>query len=256
MIDLDDEQLLRYSRQIMLPQWDVAAQEKILASRVLIIGMGGLGSVCAMYLGAAGVGHLILVDFDRVDLSNLQRQIAHGMQDIGRTKVASARDTLQALNPGVQVTPLATRLSPEELLAQVRQVDAVVDACDNFATRFLVNQCCVEAGKPLISGAAIRFEGQLGVFAGHRPESPCYRCLYGDDTELPGTCAENGIIAPLVGVIGSLQALEALKVIAGIGTTLEGQLLVVDALHTEWRRLRLKKDPECPVCRHFSLISK
>ena len=247
-MDLDDEQLLRYSRQIMLPQWDVAGQEKLLGARVLIVGLGGLGTVCAMYLAAAGVGHLVLVDFDAVDLTNLQRQIAHGMADIGRPKVESARATLLGLNPQVQITSIAEKLSPENIKRQVQEADVVIDACDNFATRFLINESCVREGKPLVSGAAIRFEGQVSVFFGYRADSPCYRCLYTDEGELPGTCSENGIIAPLAGVIGSMQALEALKVIAGVGVTLEGKLLVVDALHNDWRQLRLRKDPDCPVC--------
>ncbi len=247
-MDMDDEQLLRYSRQIMLPQIDVAGQAKLAAARVLVLGMGGLGSPCAMYLAAAGVGHLVLVDFDHVDLSNLQRQIIHRTADIGRPKVDSARDTLIALNPQTRISTLAGRLSSEDLSRQIVQVDAVVDASDNFDTRFMINQACVTNRKPLISGAAIRFEGQLGVFQGYLPDLPCYRCLYSDEGELPGTCSENGIIAPLAGVIGSLQALETLKVITGAGRPLEGQLLVIDALTMEWRGIRLRKDPNCPVC--------
>lgn len=246
---MNDEQLLRYSRQIMLPQVDVAGQQRLLDSRVLIVGMGGLGSPVAMYLAAAGVGELVLADFDTVDLSNLQRQILHGSDDIGRPKVESARDTLQVLNPEVSVSTINERLEGEALAAQLRTVDLVVDATDNFATRFMLNDACVKARKPLVSGAAIRMEGQVSVFHNEREESPCYRCLYREEgEELAQTCSENGVLAPVVGIIGAVQATEALKVLLGIGDTLGGRLLLLDALTMEWRTLKLRKDQSCPAC--------
>lgn len=245
---MNDEQLLRYSRQIMLPQVDVAGQQRLLDSRVLIFGMGGLGSPVAMYLAAAGVGELVLVDFDTVDLSNLQRQILHGSGDIGRPKVESARDTLRELNPEVKVSTVNERLEGEALAEQIRAVDLVIDATDNFATRFMLNDACVAARKPLVSGAAIRMEGQVSVFHNEQEQSPCYRCLYRDEGELEQTCSTNGVLAPVVGIIGSIQATEALKVLLGIGDTLDGRLLLLDALTMEWRSLKLRKDPACPVC--------
>lgn len=246
---MEDQQLLRYSRQIMLPGVDVAGQQKLLDSRVLIIGAGGLGSPLAMYLATAGVGQLVLVDFDAVDLSNLQRQILHGSHDLGRPKVESARDTLAVLNPEVAVTTINAKLEGEELLGEVERADVVVDASDNFATRFAVNDACVAARKPLVSGAAIRMEGQVSVFHNERPDSPCYRCLYRDEGELAQTCTENGVLAPVVGIIGTIQATEVLKVLLGIGDTLDGRLLLLDALSMEWRSMRLRKDPACS-CHH------
>ncbi|MFP3873152.1 MAG: HesA/MoeB/ThiF family protein [Thiohalophilus sp.] len=244
---MNDEQLLHYSRQIMLPQVDVAGQEKLLASRVLIIGMGGLGSPVAMYLAAAGVGQLVLVDHDNVDLSNLQRQILHHYEDIGRPKIASAAETLMQLNPQLQITTLDHKLSDEELRETARNVDVVVDATDNFEIRFALNRVCVETGTPLVAGAAIRMEGQVSVFL-NKPGSPCYRCLYREEGELDVSCSENGVLAPVVGIIGSVQALETIKVLLNIGSTLDGKLLLLDALHMEWRTLTLKQDSECPVC--------
>ena len=246
---MEDQQLLRYSRQIMLPDVDVAGQQRLLDSRVLIIGAGGLGSPVAMYLAAAGVGQLVLVDFDEVDLSNLQRQILHGSHDLGRPKVESARDTLAVINPEVNITAINEKLEGEALLAEVVKADVVVDASDNFSTRFAVNDACVTARKPLVSGAAIRMEGQVSVFHNERPESPCYRCLYRDEGELAQTCSENGILAPVVGIIGTIQATEVLKVLLGIGDTLDGRLLLLDALTMEWRSMKLRKDPGCS-CHH------
>ncbi len=245
---MNDEQLLRYSRQIMLPQFDAAGQQRLLASHALILGMGGLGSPVAMYLAAAGVGKLTLVDFDTVDLSNLQRQILHGSHDIGRPKVESARDTLAVLNADVEVIALNARVEGEALDELVASADVVIDASDNFATRFQINDACVRARKPLVSGAAIRMEGQVSVFHNERDDSPCYRCLYRDEGELEQTCSENGVLAPVVGVIGSIQATEAIKVLAGIGDTLSGRLLLWDAMTMEWRSLKLRKDPACPLC--------
>lgn len=245
---MNDEQLLRYSRQLMLPQLDWEGQQRLLQGHALIIGMGGLGSPVAMYLAAAGVGRLTLVDDDEVDLSNLQRQILHRTEDIGRAKVTSARDSLLRLNPEIEIETVHARLEGDELLTRVRQADVVIDGSDNFATRFTLNEACVRAGRPLVSGAAIRFEGQLTVFDPRQADSPCYRCLYRDEGELGQTCSENGVLAPVVGVIGSLQATEAIKLLAGIGRTLVGRLLIWDALEMEWRSMRLRRDPECPVC--------
>ena len=244
---MNDNQLLRYSRHIMLPQIDVAGQEKLLASTALIVGMGGLGSPVGMYLAAAGVGHLILVDFDNVELSNLQRQILHQTADIGRPKVESARDALQRLNPDVQITIVNHQLEGSELQDWIAKADVVLDGSDNFATRFAINDACVATGTPLVSGAAIRMEGQVTVFM-NDASGPCYRCLYKDEGELDMSCSENGVLAPVVGIIGSIQATEAIKVLTGVGETLHGRLLLLDAQHMEWRSLKLKKDPACPVC--------
>jgi len=245
---MDDPQLLRYSRQIMLPQVSIEGQQRLLDARVLIIGIGGLGSPVAMYLAASGVGHLVLVDHDKVELSNLQRQIAHTTEHLGMDKVASAQHTLAALNPGVRVTAIARQLDPEALVEQVQLADAVVDCSDNFATRFALNRVCVANKTPLISGAAIRLEGQVAVFRPGRTDSPCYRCLYKDMDELAESCSQTGVLAPLVGIIGSIQATETIKVLLDIGETLTGRLLILDALTMEWRNIRLRKDPDCPVC--------
>jgi adenylyltransferase/sulfurtransferase len=245
---LEDRELLRYSRQIMLPQIGIAGQERLRAAHTLIVGLGGLGAPAALYLAAAGVGHLTLADGDVVDLPNLQRQIIHHSDDIGRAKVESARERLLAINPEASVHTLAARLDADALAAAVHDVGVVLDCTDNFATRFALNAACVRARKPLISGAAIRMEGQLSVFDARRSDSPCYRCLYPEGPELAESCSETGVLAPLVGVIGSLQAVEAIKLITGIGKSLVGRLLLFDALHLEWRELRLPKDPRCPVC--------
>lgn len=245
---MNDQQLLRYSRQIMLSDIDIEGQEKLLSARVLIVGLGGLGSPVAMYLAAAGVGQLILADFDKVDLSNLQRQIAHTTESIGQTKVESAARTLTALNPEVQISCITQALDADTLAAQVLMADVVVDCCDNFATRFAVNAACVEHKIPLVSGAAIRLEGQLAVFDNRAASAPCYRCLYDQDSEENTTCAANGVLSPLVGIIGSMQALEAIKLIVGFGKSLSGKLLVFDARYSQWRELKLPKDKSCPVC--------
>jgi molybdopterin/thiamine biosynthesis adenylyltransferase len=245
---MDDHQLLRYSRQLLLPQIDAEGQQRLLDARVLVIGLGGLGSPAAMYLAAAGVGHLVLNDFDRVDLSNLQRQIIHGTEDLGQPKVESARRSLERLNPEVRVEVLDRRLAGAELDEAVAGVDLVLDGSDNFATRFAVNAACVKAKKPLVSGAVIRFEGQLAVFTPGQGDSPCYNCLYAVQGELAESCARNGVIAPLPGVIGSMQALEAIKLLAGIGGGARGRLLLFDALNLEWRQIKLRKNPKCPTC--------
>jgi len=242
---MDDKQLLRYSRHILLPQIDVRGQEKLLASRVLIIGLGGLGSPVAMYLAASGVGNLVLVDYDRVDLTNLQRQIVHATERVGQDKTTSAAHGLAALNPGVRVTTINQKLEGAALEEQVRQVDAVVDTTDNFASRFAINAACMRAGKPLVSGAVVRFEGQVAVFP---PGGPCYRCLYAEGGGPDEACATLGVLAPAAGIIGSIQAVETLKLLLGIGQTLAGRLLLFDALNMEWHEIRLRKDPLCPVC--------
>lgn len=244
---MNDEQLLRYSRQIMLPQVGIEGQERLLASRVLIVGLGGLGSPVAMYLAAAGVGTLVVADFDAVDLSNLQRQILHGTARLGMAKVDSARETLADLNPEVRVEGYKGSLTEAALPPLVAGADAVVDCCDNFATRFAVNAACRSAGVPLISGAAIRTEGQVAVFSG-RPGDPCYQCLYPRDGTIDETCSANGVLAPLVGIVGSIQAAETLKVLLGAGETLTGRLLLIDALAMEFRSLRLRADPACALC--------
>ena len=245
---MEDELLLRYSRQILLPEIDIEGQSKLMSAAVLLIGLGGLGSPVAMYLAAAGVGRLVLVDHDEVELSNLQRQIVHSTNDLKRKKVASAHDHLRALNPTVEIECVARRLLGDELDEAVAAVDAVVDATDNFDTRFAINAACVRRRKPLISGAAIRFEGQVTVFHAGDPDSPCYRCLYSDGIHTDETCTQTGVVAPLLGIIGSVQAMETLKVLMGIGDDLCGRLLLLDALSMEWNSMRFRKDPKCPVC--------
>jgi molybdopterin-synthase adenylyltransferase len=246
--ELDDGQLLRFSRQIMLPEIDVAGQERLLNARVLIVGMGGLGSPAALYLAAAGVGSLVLADDDQVELSNLQRQIVHRNDAIGLPKVASAARTLKDLDPRVKVEVLTERLSGDRLEAQIRDVDLVLDATDNFRTRYAINDACWGAGRPLVSGAAIRWEGQVAVFDPRQDAAPCYRCLYPEGSDAALNCADNGVIAPLVGIIGSCQALEAIKILCGVGETLAGYVLYFDAQYMDWRKLRLKPDPACPTC--------
>lgn len=245
---MQDEQLLRYSRQIMLPEVDIDGQETLLKSTVLIVGLGGLGSPVALYLAAAGVGHLVLADFDEVDLTNLQRQIAHSQTDVDRPKVESARDSILQLNDGVKVTTINQPLEGDCLSETVASADAVVDCTDNFAIRFALNEACVKNQTPLISGAAIRLEGQVAVYDSRHPDSPCYRCLYQEGEDADMTCSETGVLAPLVGMIGTTQALETLKVLIGFGKPLVGRLLLLDAKNLEWRTMKLKRDPNCPVC--------
>ncbi len=245
---MNDQQLLRYSRQIMLPKFDVDGQERLLQSRVLIVGLGGLGCPVAMYLAAAGVGTLVLADFDEVDLTNLQRQIAHGQADIGQPKVFSAEQTLRQLNDTIQVEALNQRLDEADLIAQVSQADAVVDCTDNFTTRQAINRACVLSSTPLISGAAIGFEGQVAVYDSSQADAPCYHCLYSVESDENLTCSESGVLSPLVGIVGAMQALEAVKVVAKIGQPLVGKLMLFDALYSEWRTLSLPKDPACSVC--------
>jgi adenylyltransferase/sulfurtransferase len=243
-----DIRLERYARQIRLPQVGEAGQRRLLGSRVLIVGLGGLGSPVAMYLAAAGVGHLVLSDFDRVDLSNLQRQIAHRTGDLGELKARSARRTLLEIDPQLQVEALDYILEGEELQAQVRAADVVVDCTDNFPTRFELNRVAFAVGTPLVSGAAIRWEGQVATFDPRRADSPCYQCLYRDEGVEAATCAAEGVMAPVVGVIGSIQAVEVIHRILDTGPGLCGKVLLYDALAPMWHTVRLPKDPACPVC--------
>jgi len=245
---MDDRQLLRYSRHILLPQIGIEGQERLRRARVLVIGLGGLGSPVAMYLAASGVGTLALSDADQVDLTNLQRQIVHTSEAVGSPKTESAARTLRALNPDVELVLLERRLDERELSEQVRLADVVVDGSDNYETRFAVNRACVAARTPLVSGAVVRFEGQVTVFEPARAESPCYRCLYHESDEPPEPCAQFGVLAPATGIIGSIQAAEALKLLMGVGTPLTGRLLLLDVLTMEWREMRLRRDPACPVC--------
>ncbi len=245
---MKDEQLLRFSRQIMLPTMDVAGQQELVDATVLIVGMGGLGCPAAMYLSAAGVGHLIIADDDTVEITNLQRQIAHEQSNLGESKVSSAETTLKGLNPDVRITQIKNRLEGDLLEQVVVSADVVVDASDNFNTRFAVNQSCLKNKKPLVSGAAIRMEGQVAVFDSENPESPCYQCLYSECDDDDASCSQNGVMAPLVGIIGSVQAMETIKLITGIGNSLVGRLLLLDATAMQWREMKLPRDPSCPAC--------
>ncbi len=245
---MNDDLLLRYSRQIMLPEIDAGGQQRLADATVLIVGLGGLGSAASIYLAAAGVGHLVLVDFDNVDLSNLQRQIVHNTNNIGRPKTDSAKEALLSLNPHTRITTINHRLEGDDLKNNVDAANVVIDATDNFNARFALNEASVKTRTPLVSGAAIRFEAQVSVFNPASPTSPCYRCLYSPEAHTDQTCTANGVIAPLLGIIGSIQACEAMKLIMNIGTTLEGRLLLLDVMTMEWHTAKLNKDPECPVC--------
>ncbi|MDQ5879371.1 MAG: molybdopterin-synthase adenylyltransferase, partial [Pseudomonadota bacterium] len=243
------EQLLRYSRHLLLNEIGVEGQERILAARALVIGAGGLGSPAALYLASAGIGHLILADGDTVDLTNLQRQILHTQQRVGELKALSGRTALAEVNPEVQVEAITRRLVGDDLEAAVASADVVLDCCDNFATRHAVNRACVRLRKPLVSGAAIRFDGQLSVFDPRRDNSPCYHCLFpeGEDAE-EIRCAVMGVFAPLTGIIGAMQAAEALKLVAECGEPAVGRLLLLDGLSMEWRSVKFGRDPGCAVC--------
>lgn len=244
----DDTELLRYSRHIMLPALDVKGQLAITNSSVLLLGLGGLGSAAGLYLAASGVGQLVLADDDLVEGTNLQRQVVHHEDAIGMSKVASAARTLRSVNSAVMLTEVNSHLTGPDLAQWVSEVDVVCDCTDNFSTRCEVNRLCSELGKPLVSGAAIRFEGQVSVFDSRDPACPCYRCLYsnlGDDD--PG-CSMSGVLSPLVGVIGSMQAVETLKLLAQFGQSLAGRLLIYDAMVSGWREFRVPRDPHCAVC--------
>ena len=246
---MNDEQLLRYSRHILLPQIGIEGQENIVRARALVVGAGGLGSPAAYYLASAGVGTLVLADGDTVDLTNLQRQILHRTDAVGMSKVASGKRTLGEINPECQIIALAERLSAERLEQEVAQADIVLDCCDNFATRHAVNRACVKFRKPLVSGAAIRFDGQVVVFDSRQADAPCYHCLFPEGQEVEEVrCAVMGVFAPLTGIIGTVQAAEALKLLIGCGTSLAGRLLLLDGLGMEWREIRVPRDPACQVC--------
>ena len=246
---MDDSHLLRYSRHILLDELGPEAQAKFAAAHALVIGVGGLGAPVAQFLAAAGVGTITLCDSDRVDLTNLQRQILYATADVGQPKVEAAVARLAAINPDVALRPLAQRVDGDALRSLVAEADVVADCSDNFATRHAVNRACVDARKPLVSGAAIRFDGQVAVFDARDAASPCYHCLFGEGEELEETrCATMGVFAPLVGIVGATQAAEALKLLAGAGQSLAGRLLVLDALSMQWRELSVPRDPACAVC--------
>jgi len=246
---MDDQQLLRYSRHVLLDELGPVAQERFAAAHALVVGAGGLGNPAAQFLASAGVGTLTLVDADTVDITNLQRQILFATSDVGVPKVDAAARRLAAVNPTIRFVPLRQRVGAGELALLVAAADVVLDCTDNFATRHAINRACVAAGKPLVSGAAIRFDGQVAVFDTRDPAAPCYHCLFGEGEELAETrCATMGVFAPLVGVVGAMQAAEALKLLANAGHTLAGRLLLFDALAAQWRELRVPRDPQCPVC--------
>ena len=246
---MNDNQLLRYSRHILLHEIGIEGQEKLLAAHALVIGAGGLGSPAAMYLASGGTGHITLADGDSVDLTNLQRQILHTTAAVGRAKAYSGKDRLAQLNPEIEISAISERLEGERLARLVASADVVLDCSDNFATRHAVNRACVKYRKPLVSGASVRFDAQVSVFDLRHAEAPCYNCLFPEDTEPEETrCAVMGVFAPLTGIIGAVQAAEALKLLAGAGESLSGRLLLLDCLSMEWRSVRLSKDPACKVC--------
>lgn len=245
---LSDEELMRYSRQILMPGFDIAGQEKLKSARVLIIGAGGLGCPVALYLGSAGVGHLTLVDDDVIELANLQRQIGFELAQLGKSKAEILADRVTRINPLITIATVNERLIGDDFNALVEEATLVMDCTDNFDTRFALNRACVAAKVPLISGAAIRGEGQVSVYDQRVADSPCYHCLYSEQGNEDLNCSEAGVIAPLVGMIGSTQAMEAIKLISGIGNPLVGRLLILDAWQMQWREMKLTKDPACPVC--------
>jgi molybdopterin/thiamine biosynthesis adenylyltransferase len=246
---LDDRQRLRYSRHLLLNEFGEEAQERLLASHALVVGAGGLGSAALMFLASSGVGRITVCDGDRVDLTNLQRQVIHRVDSVGHAKVNSAAATIAAINPEVRVEALEERAGPERLLALARGADVVLDCSDNFATRHALNRACVAARKPLVSGAGIRFDGQVAVFDLRSADAPCYHCLFAEEAEAgEERCATMGVFAPLVGLIGTFQAMEAIKLLTGIGETLAGRLMLFDALASRWHEVRLARDPHCRVC--------
>lgn len=247
---LADEQLLRYNRQIMLPEIGVEGQERLRRARVLLVGVGGLGSPISMYLATSGVGRLVLVDHDTVDLSNLQRQIVHTTASVGEPKVESAARTLAALNPETRIDRIgrALDLDAHALRREVAAADVAIEATDSLDARHALNLACIEAARPLVSGAVVRMEGQVSVFRLDRPDAPCYRCLHGASEAPPATCADSGVLGSVAGIVGAVQATEAIKVILGIGEPLEGRVLSLDALRMEWREVRLRRNPHCPAC--------
>ena len=246
---MNDKQLLRYSRHILLPQIEYAGQEKLTQSHVLIVGAGGLGAPAALYCAASGVGKLTICDFDTVDLTNLQRQIIHTTQSVGINKALSAQQTIYEINPEVNVIAVQQKSTEAEFTELAAKADVVIDCSDNFATRYALNRVCIALKKPLVSGAAVGFEGQITVYDFRHQASPCYHCLFpdtGSDQEM--RCTDNGVFAPLVGMIGTTQAAEALKLIMNIGESLQGRLLLLDALSMQWRTIKLARDPKCEVC--------
>lgn len=246
---MDDEELIRYSRHILLPEVGIEGQARIRRTRVLVVGVGGLGAPVSIYLASGGIGTLTLCDGDRVDLTNLQRQIIFRSADVGRPKVEAAAEAIVALNPQVRIVPLCERVGADRLDRLIAEADIVVDCSDNFPTRHAINRSCVAHRRPLVSGAGVRFDGQVSVFDLREPASPCYSCLFPEGAEVEETrCAVMGVFAPVVGMIGTVQAAEVLKLAAGIGESLNGRLLLLDGLAMEWRTVRLRKDPGCPVC--------
>ena len=247
---MNDDQLLRYSRHILLPEIGVEGQERLRHARALIVGAGGLGCPAALYLAGAGVGHLTLADADKVDLTNLQRQILYRTQDVGAPKVEAARDTLHALNPEIEIAVLKSRVDAAQAEKLVADAHIVLDCTDNFATRHVLNRACVRHRKPLVSGAAIRFDAQLIVFDLRTGDAPCYACLFPEDGEVEEVqCSVMGVLAPMTGIIGAMQAMEAIKLLAEFGESLSGRLLMLDAKSAQWRSVRMKKDPACAVCK-------
>lgn len=250
---MNDEQLLRYSRHLLLDQIGIEGQEKILGAHALLIGAGGLGSPAALYLASAGVGRITLADGDTVDLTNLQRQILHTQDRVGQAKALSGQAALARINPEVSVVPITQRVAGEQLETLVASADVILDCCDNFATRHAVNRACVKHRRPLVSGAAIRFDGQLSVFDSRHDGAPCYHCLFPEGEDVDEVrCAVMGVFAPLTGIIGAMQAAEALKLIVGIGEAVTGRLLMLDGLSMEWRSVKFGKDPHCAVCGRIS----
>jgi len=246
---VDDAQRLRYSRHLLLNEFGEDAQERLLAARALVVGAGGLGSAALLYLASSGFGRITVCDGDRVDLTNLQRQVVHRVDSIGEAKVDSAARTLAAINPDIRVVPLEERADPARLAELVADADVVLDCSDNFSTRHALNRACVAFRKPLVSGAAIRFDGQVAVFDLRRDDAPCYHCLFAEDGAAPEErCATMGVFAPLVGIVGTFQALEAIKLVAGMGESLAGRLLLFDALASRWHEVRFARDAHCRVC--------
>lgn len=246
---MDDSQLLRYSRHILLDELGPEAQAKFASAHALVVGLGGLGAPAAQFLAAAGVGTVTICDADYVDLTNLQRQILYATGDVGAAKVDAAAQRIAAINPDVRIERVRSRVGAGDLAPLIADASVVLDCCDNFATRHAVNRACVAAEKPLVSGAALRFDGQIAVFDPRDPQSPCYHCLFGEGEDLEETrCATMGVFAPLVGIVGSTQAAEALKLIAGVGVSLAGRLLLLDSFAMQWREVRVPRDPQCPVC--------
>jgi molybdopterin/thiamine biosynthesis adenylyltransferase len=246
---MDDRQRLRYSRHLLLNEFGEEAQQRLLDAHALVIGAGGLGSTALLYLASSGMGRITVCDGDTVDLTNLQRQVIHRNDSVGAPKAQSAAATLRAINPEVRVEPLDERAGPDRLLQLVRGADVVLDCSDNFSTRHALNRACVASRKPLVSGAGIRFDGQVAVFDLRREEAPCYHCLFAEEAQSQEErCATMGVFAPLVGIIGTFQALEAIKLITGVGETLAGRLLLFDALASRWHEVRLARDPHCRVC--------